>query len=56
MNGWILSSQNLSSIRIVFFLSELSGYPETIVWKYVDKVTLEEKEIPSNGFVIANYV
>ena len=45
-----------STVVTPLFLSEISGYPITMVWKYVDKVTLEEKEIPSNGFVIANYV
>ena len=45
-----------STVVTPLFLSELSGYPETMVWKYMDNITLEEKEIPSEGFVIANYV
>ena len=68
---WIGSNVNGSTISITslvncsltestvvtpLFLSQLSGYPITMVWKYMDKVTFEEKEIPSNGFVIANYV
>ena len=49
-------SVNPSSIVTPLYLSELSGYPNTVVWKYMDRVTLEEKEIPSEGFVIEEYV
>jgi hypothetical protein len=63
VNGLTISITSLvnnslteSTVVTPLFLSEISGYPITMVWKYVDKVTLEEKEIPSDGFVIANYV
>jgi hypothetical protein len=36
------------------FLSELSGYNEPVKWKYIDAVTLEEKEFPPSGIVIKN--
>lgn len=49
-------SLSTSSIVTPLYLSELSGYPNTVVWKYMDRLTLEEKEIPSNGFVIEDYV
>jgi hypothetical protein len=35
-------------------ISEIAGYEESIEWKYIDALTLEEKEIPSSGIVIEN--
>jgi hypothetical protein len=35
-------------------LKEITGYTDVITWKYVDVLTLEEKEFPSGGFVIEN--
>ena len=36
------------------FLSEISGYSQPVNWKYVDALTLEEKEFPPEGIVIEN--
>lgn len=36
------------------FLQEVTGYTDVITWKYVDVITLEEKEFPPGGFVIEN--
>jgi hypothetical protein len=36
------------------FLREVTGYTDIIHWKYIDVETLEEKEFPSDGFVIEN--
>jgi hypothetical protein len=35
-------------------ISEIAGYEESIEWKYIDALTLEEKEFPSRGIVIEN--
>ena len=35
-------------------LIEITGYTDVISWKYIDVETLEEKEFPSQGFVIEN--
>ena len=36
------------------FLKEITGCTDVITWKYIDVLTLEEKEFPSEGFVIEN--
>jgi hypothetical protein len=33
-------------------ISEITGYSQPIHWKYIDIKTLEEKEFPSEGFLI----
>jgi hypothetical protein len=35
-------------------ISEIAGYEQAIEWKYIDVLTLEEKEFPSSGIVIKN--
>ena len=35
-------------------ISEIAGYEQSIEWKYIDALTLEEKEFPSGGIVIEN--
>ena len=35
-------------------ISEIAGYEQSIEWKYIDAVTLEQKEFPSCGIVIEN--
>ena len=36
------------------FLTEITGYTDVIAWKYIDVETLEEKDFPSQGFLIEN--
>jgi len=36
------------------FLSEVTGYTNVKMWRYVDVTTLEEREFPPGGFVIEN--
>lgn len=35
-------------------LTEITGYSDVIAWKYIDVETLEEKDFPSQGFLIEN--
>ena len=53
-----LVNESLDDTSVVtpLYLSTLADYPNTVVWKYMDRTTLEEKEIPSDGFVIKDYV
>lgn len=33
-------------------LAEITGITDTVTWKYIDKTTLNELEIPSDGILI----
>ena len=46
------SSIKHSTIVTPDFLSEVSGYTQPITWRYIDALTLEEKEFPRSGIVI----
>jgi hypothetical protein len=43
-----------NSVVTTDFLSEVSGYHQPVTWKYIDAITLEQKEFPPSGIVIEN--
>jgi hypothetical protein len=46
------STVRYSTVVTPEFLSEVSGYTQPVTWKYIDALTLEEKEFPRSGIVI----
>ncbi len=50
----IVNTYVRSGIRVTpDFLRSVTGY-DPLVWKYMDAVTLEEKEFPPEGILIEN--
>lgn len=50
----VVNSAMYNGVRVTpEYLSNVTGFKDGI-WQYIDKETLEEKDFPSEGFVIKN--